>query len=122
MEFTLTFIQLFALFIYLALPILLFLCFVVVVLGQCVGRIEGWSPFNALYWSFITAMTVGYGDIRPLTKTSKSLSVFIALVGIMFTGILVAITVNATSVCFEKHNDIDALKEYIEETIEQDHS
>jgi voltage-gated potassium channel len=122
MEFTLTFIQLFALFIYLALPILFFLCVVVIVLGQWVGRIEKWSRFNALYWSFITALTVGYGDVRPLTKTSKSLSVFIALVGIMFTGILVAITVNAASICFEKHNDINAIKEYIEETIDQDPS
>ena len=114
MEFTLTFIKLFFWAVYLVSPLLLFLCFVVVMLGQVVGHVEKWNYFDALYWSFITATTVGYGDIRPLRKISKILSVIIALVGLMFTGILIAVTLNTTSIAFEKHADqrvIEKLKE-----------
>ena len=48
-------------------------------------------------------LTVGYGDIRPLRKISRVLSVVIAAIGIMFTGIFVVITVEAASRPFEKH-------------------
>lgn len=114
MELTLTFIKLLFWSIYLVSPLLLFLCAVIVVLGQLVGRVEKWNYFDALYWSFITATTVGYGDIRPLKKLSRILSVLIALVGLMFTGILIAVVLNITTVAFEKHADqriIEKMKE-----------
>lgn len=114
MVFTLAFIQLFFWYVYLAAPLLLFLCFIIVVLGQIVGRVERWKQFDALYWSLITATTVGYGDIRPLTKIAKTFSVFIALVGMMFTGILVAITVNTATIAFETHIDMSFIKEICE--------
>ena len=105
MEFSITFIQIFFLGVYLLTPILLLLCFIIVILGQVVGRIEHWGKFDTLYWSFITAFTVGYGDIRPLKKWSKALSIFIALLGIMLTGIFVAITVESASKAFNRHID-----------------
>lgn len=114
MEFTVEFIQLFFLAIFLAMPLLLFLFFLIVLLGQLVGHIEGWTKFNSLYWSCITAMTVGYGDIRPLKKSSKILSIQIALIGIMFTGIIVAITVNVAGKAFDKHIDVSGALERIE--------
>jgi len=80
-------------------------------LGQLVGRIEKWSHFDALYWSFITATTVGYGDFRPLKKISRILSVLIAFVGVMFTGILIAVTLNAASIALEKHVDKRVIEE-----------
>lgn len=111
MAFTLTFIQLFFWYVYLAAPLLVFLCFIIIALGQVVGRVEKWHRFDALYWSLITATTVGYGDIRPITKTSKTLSIFIALVGMMFTGIWVAITVNTALTAFETHVDMSFIQE-----------
>ncbi len=110
MELTITFIRLFFWSIYLIAPLLIFLSFVIIVLGQIVCHIEKWNKFDGLYWSFITATTVGYGDIRPLKKISKVLSVFIALVGIMLTGIMIAITLNTASISFEKHVDISAIE------------
>ena len=105
MEFTITFAKLFFWSIYLVAPLLFFLSLIIIVLGQVVCRIEKWKKFDALYWSFITATTVGYGDIRPLKKVSKALSVLIALVGVMFTGIIIAVTLNTASVALEKHAD-----------------
>ncbi len=111
MDFTLTFIRLFFWSIYLIAPLLGFLSFVIIILGQIVCYIEKWNKFDGLYWSFITATTVGYGDIRPLKKVSKVFSVFIALVGIMLTGIMLAVTLNTVSVAFEKHVDKRAIEQ-----------
>ncbi len=105
MEFTFTFIQFFFWAIYLVAPILVLLISILVSLGILVGRIEGWNKFDSIYWSFITAMTVGYGDIKPSKKRSKILSIIIAFVGFMLFGIIVAITVNTATKAFQKHTD-----------------
>ncbi len=100
MQFTLTFLQMFFIGLYLAAPLMLFFCLFIAVLGQIVGRIEKWSRFDAFYWAFITALTVGYGDIRPLKRISKKFAITIAIAGIMFTGILVALTVHSAEMAF----------------------
>lgn len=103
MEFSLTFIHTLFLAIYLMAPVFLILLALIVTLGLIVGHIESWRKFDALYWAFITALTVGYGDIRPQRKKSRVLSVIIATLGIMLAGILVAITVEAASAAFKTH-------------------
>ena len=117
MEFTQTFFTVFIAATILTSPILIFLSLAITTFGQIVGHLEKWKKFDALYWSFITATTVGYGDIRPLKKISRVFSVLIAIVGIMFTGIIVAITLKATNIAFEKHVNptaIETIKEQIE--------
>lgn len=96
MEFTFIVLQQFVCGIFLTTPLLIFLLSFIIGLGQWVGHIEKWDKFTALYWSFITALTIGYGDIRPIEKHSKILSIIIGMLGIMFTGIIVAITVAVT--------------------------
>ena len=108
MEFTFQFIEYFYYGLNLAAPLLIFLALVIVLLGQIVGQRESWSRFDSLYWSFITATTVGYGDIRPLQKLSKTISVLIALTGMIFTGLIVALALNAASISFANlHEGID---------------
>jgi Ion channel len=111
MEFTITFTKLFFTVLSLIAPILLALASFIVVLGMIAGRREGWTVFNTLYWAFITAFTVGYGDIRPLKPLSKVLAVAIAWVGIMFTGVIVAVTVSSTTEAFKRHLSPEALQE-----------
>lgn len=103
MDFTITFIKLFFTIIVLSSPILVSLCAFIVALGLVVGRREGWSIFNTIYWTFITALTVGYGDMRPLKPLSKILAVAIAWTGIMFSGVIVAATVGATTSAIKEH-------------------
>jgi voltage-gated potassium channel len=105
MDFTITFIRIFSWGVYLTSPILVAMVVLIISLGLVVGRIESWTRFDSIYWSFITALTVGYGDIRPARKVSKALSIIVGAVGIMLGGILVAITLQATTNAFEIHTD-----------------
>lgn len=110
MKFTLDFLKLFFSGLYLGAPLLLSLMLVVILLGQRVGRIEKWTRFEALYWSFITATTVGYGDFRPTRKRSRFLAVMIAFIGLIFTGIIVAIALQAATAAFTSYQEFKALK------------
>jgi hypothetical protein len=38
---------------------------------------------DIFYWSFVTATTVGYGDLRPVKNASKISAVLIAFLGLM---------------------------------------
>jgi voltage-gated potassium channel len=115
MEFTFKFIQLFFYGIELAFPLLISLTLFITLLGMIVGSRESWHRFDSIYWAFITATTVGYGDIRPLKRLSKILSVLIALAGIIFTGILVALALNAATLSFKSLHDITDIKTHIDE-------
>jgi len=95
---TVTFLKQFAIGLELTFPLLLSLAAVVTLLGQAVGTKEGWSRFDSLYWSFITATTVGYGDICPLKRGSKIVAIVIAFLGLVLTGIVIAIAVHAGTV------------------------
>ncbi len=105
MAFSLTFFQLFFWGLYLMSPLLVVLALVIMALGQVVGRMEGWSWFDALYWTFITALTVGYGDIRPVRRRARTLTVLIAWMGLMLTGVFVATTVETSSLALKRHMD-----------------
>lgn len=76
-------------------PLLLSLSLAIALLGYGVGKKEGWSSSESLYWSFITATTVGYGDIRPVQNVSRILAVVIAFLGLTLTGIIIALAVHA---------------------------
>jgi len=97
-EFLLLFLQ----GLYFISPLLAMLLLILVLIGQIVGRHEAWSRFDALYWAFITSFTVGYGDFHPRKRLSKALSVLIALVGVIFTGIIVAVALHAVQTSFIK--------------------
>ena len=110
MAFTLTFLKVFAWGIYLMAPLLTMFAALIVLLGQIVGRIEGWKRFDSLYWSFITATTVGYGDIPPTRRPARILAILIAFLGLLFTGLLVSIMLESASASFKEAGDTDRLR------------
>ncbi len=87
--------------IWLTFPLLLSLAIAITLLGQVVGKKEGWSRFDSFYWSFITATTVGYGDIRPLKSGSRFLALLIAFLGLILTGIIIAVAVHAATLALD---------------------
>lgn len=48
---------------------------------------------NLLYYSYITLMGVGYGDIVPTTLVAKKASIFIGLIGQVYLVIITAVVV-----------------------------
>lgn len=53
-------------------------------------------PFeDTLYFSFVTGLTIGYGDIVAKTPFGRLVSIMIGFIGILFTGLMVAVLVFA---------------------------
>ena len=53
-------------------------------------------PFeDAVYFAFITGLTIGYGDIVVKTPFGRIIAVLLGLIGIVFTGLMVAAAIRA---------------------------
>ena len=74
---------------------------------------EGMSLSNGIWWSFVTATTVGYGDTYPVTTPGKFLAVFLMITGIGFVG-----TLTSTITSFFLHTHEGEELPYREEVIE----
>lgn len=97
---TYEFIKKFFIGLYYISPIIVSLIVIISMLGLLIGRREGWSRINAIYFAFITATTVGYGDFRPNTTVSKLLAILVTFLGILLTGIVVAVGLEAATQAF----------------------
>lgn len=99
-EFTLAFLQNLGRLLLDGVPLLIGLSLILSTFSIVVGLSEKWSMPDSLYFGFITALTVGYGDIRPTTGVGRFLAVIIALIGLITTGIMVAIAVEASNLTY----------------------
>jgi voltage-gated potassium channel len=52
---------------------------------------------EAVYMAFITAITIGYGDMTPQRPVTRATAILLGLVGVVFTGIVVSVAVYATT-------------------------
>jgi hypothetical protein len=63
-------------------------------------------PFaDALYFTFITGLTIGYGDIAPVTLTGRVVAILTGLQGILITGLITAVAVFALRKTMEHPTD-----------------
>ncbi len=53
------------------------------------AHIEDWFFVDGVYWATITLLTIGYGDIVPLTHLGRSLIIPYAISGIIMIGLVV---------------------------------
>jgi hypothetical protein len=76
-------------------PILSGILMVMVGSGLAIWRIENWRIDEALYFTFVTGLTIGYGDFTPKQASARLLSLVIGFMGIVLTGLVAAISVQA---------------------------
>ena len=76
-------------------PILSGLFALIIVLGLAAGLKEGWSIQDSVYFSFVTGLTIGYGDLVPKTLLARILAVVIGATGIVLMALVAAVAVKA---------------------------
>lgn len=65
--------------------------------GLAISLIENWGIGEALYFTFVTGLTIGYGDFVPKHFLARLLALVIGFSGIVLTGIIAAVGVQALS-------------------------
>ena len=76
-------------------PILSGLLVLIVALGVTAGLVEGWSLQESIYFSFVSGLTIGYGDFAPKTLLGRTLAIGIGICGILVTALVAAVAVRA---------------------------
>ncbi len=76
-------------------PILSALVAIQLALGLLVGYREGWSINDAAYFTFVTGLTIGYGDLVPVHFGTRLIALVIGFIGILLTGLVAAVGVRA---------------------------
>lgn len=102
MSFVLDFIEMYAKGLFYLWPIFAVLIGVITALGLRIGAIEGWEPHDAVYFALITATTINFGVMHPTTRRSKWLVLGIALTGVLLTGLIVSIGLQAVTHAFRE--------------------
>ena len=86
-------------------PILSILLLIIVGLGVTVGVIEDWPLRDSLYFAFISGLTIGYGDLVPKTLLARALAIAIGIIGVLLTGLIAAVGVQALLEAMRRHRE-----------------
>jgi hypothetical protein len=76
-------------------PIVSGLLLIIVGLGLVIGMLEGWSLQESVYFSFVTGLTIGYGEFVPKLLITRVLAIVIGALGFVLTGLIAAVAVKA---------------------------
>jgi hypothetical protein len=76
-------------------PVLSGLIAIVVGTGLLVGWIEGWGPWQGVYFAFVTALGIGYGDLSPTRHLTQGLAILLGVIGIAMAALLAGLAVRA---------------------------
>ncbi|MDD3581324.1 MAG: potassium channel protein [Desulfobacca sp.] len=60
------------------------LCFIIALGSIGYALIEGWNFFEGLYMTVITLTTVGYGEVRPLSRAGRAFTLVLIFTGTGF--------------------------------------
>jgi voltage-gated potassium channel len=87
----------------------------IAILITLIGLLIGWleeelGAGTAIYFAWVTGTTVGYGDLTPTLAITRFLAIVIALQGIVFTGIIVAMAIEAAKIAIENNSSVQEFK------------
>jgi hypothetical protein len=63
-------------------PVLSTILAIQTALGLLIGLVEGWPVGDALYFTFITGLTIGYGDLVPRQALARAPAIGIGVSGL----------------------------------------
>lgn len=76
-------------------PILSLIIISIVLIGLIISYLEAWSPFEGIYFAFVTGLTIGYGDFAPKLAITRVLAILLGFNGILMTAIFASISIRA---------------------------
>jgi len=79
-------------------PILSTMLIVIISCGLIISYLEGWDPFDGIYFGFVTGLTIGYGELVPKLPLSRILAILLGFNGVLLTAIFAAISVRAIEI------------------------
>jgi ABC-type Na+ efflux pump permease subunit len=82
--------------------VIVMLVALIVVGAAALTHVEKMPFGDTLYFAFVTGLTIGYGDIVVKTPISRLVAVLIGFIGILFTGLMVAVLVYAVRESIEE--------------------
>ncbi len=78
--------------------VILVLVAVIAASGALISRFDRTSLEDAIYLAFITALTVGFGDVAPRSRGARVVTVFLAFLGLILVGVAIAVAVHALDI------------------------
>ena len=119
MKFTVDFGKAFFILLRVFFPIWGGLVILISLIGVWMASLESLPISEGLYFAWVTATTVGYGDISPTSRLSQFVAILDAIVGIVLTGIIVSIALNAAKLSIQKNGSLDKLSDSTKQRMQQ---
>lgn len=68
--------------------VMIFTTIIILISSFCISALENIPFKDSIWWSFVTATTVGYGDISPATTSGRIIAIILMIIGIGTIGLL----------------------------------
>ena len=120
MRFSIDFIRAFIVLLRNFSPIWGGIVILISLIGLIIAQLEdGISIGSALYFAWVTGTTVGYGDLVPTLGITRVLAIFVAILGIVLTGIIVTMAIESAKIVVESNTSIQEFKQSIKDRSKQ---
>ena len=73
--------------------------------GLAIAFLDKKPIVETMYLAYITALTIGYGDLTPESGLSRLIAIGIGVLGIVFTGLIVAATLKALELTIKEQKE-----------------
>lgn len=83
------------------------MCVWLLIGAAAITYVERMSFADAVHFSFVTGLTIGYGDIVVKTPVGRFIAILIGFTGILFTGLVIAAAVETVSKTLHHSNRSD---------------
>ena len=117
MRFSIDFLRSFGVLLRHFFPIWGVIALLISLFGFIIGELEEeLTATEALYFAWVTGTTVGYGDLVPTQDSTRFLAIIVAIFGIVLTGTIVSIAIEAAKVAIENNASFQDYRQALKES------